>query len=186
MKRIAMIVTATAYLCGARPSASAANIAAAKERRASPSAVERTKVIGEADLGAELRSHKGHAVILHFWATWCAPCLEELPLVARLARDSKRKGIDFVAVSLDDPDPRSAEYVGALLARSVGDPHWSTILKVADVAAFMKRIDPDWEGVIPVFFAYDRDLRLRRSHLGNIGKRGFDKLVAGLAPFDKR
>jgi len=186
MKRIVMIVTATAYLCGLRPSASAANVAAAKERKASPSAMERTKVISEADLGAELRSHKGHAVILHFWATWCAPCLEELPLVARLAQESRRRGIDFVAVSLDDPDPRTADYVGALLARSVGDSHWSAILRVVDVAAFMRSIDPDWEGVIPVFFAYDRDLRLRRSHLGNIGKRSFDKLVTGLAPYDKR
>jgi len=72
--------------------------------------------------------------------------------------------------------------VSAVLSQRVRDPHWSSILRVIDVEQFMTSIDPSWEGAIPVFFAFDRDTRLRRSHLGNISPGEFEALVAGLSP----
>jgi thiol-disulfide isomerase/thioredoxin len=138
------------------------------------------RVISEAELKTELESHRGRAVILHFWASWCVPCLAELPLLARLAQDSRRKGVDFLAISLDSPSQQSAQHVSALLASRIRDPHWSVILKVADTDAFMTSIDPNWEGAIPVFFAYDRNSRLRRSLVGNINQVEFDDLISDL------
>ncbi|MGZ3696597.1 MAG: TlpA family protein disulfide reductase [Bdellovibrionota bacterium] len=43
----------------------------------------------------------GDAVVLHFWASWCPPCLGEIPQWVALARDYSGKPIRFVAVSLD-------------------------------------------------------------------------------------
>jgi thiol-disulfide isomerase/thioredoxin len=159
-----------------------ADVALGKDGRDGKTAVEQARVISEAELRQELQSHKGRPVILHFWATWCGPCLSELPTLARLAHDLGRRGIDFVAVSLDSPSPKSAQRVSAVLSQRVRDPHWSSILRVIDVEQFMTSIDPSWEGAIPVFFAFDRDTRLRRSHLGNISPGEFEALVAGLSP----
>jgi peroxiredoxin len=108
--------------------------------------------------------------------------MRELPVLARLAEEAQRRGIDFIAVSLDSPSAHSAERVSTALAQRVRDPHWSSILKIADVDAFMTSIDPGWQGAIPVFFAFDRDTRLRRSHLGDITRPEFEDLIAGLVP----
>ncbi|MGP0067174.1 MAG: TlpA family protein disulfide reductase [Isosphaeraceae bacterium] len=47
---------------------------------------------------------KGKTVFLNIWATWCGPCVMEMPSIARLAEDPRLqgKGIEFVCVSVDD------------------------------------------------------------------------------------
>jgi thiol-disulfide isomerase/thioredoxin len=183
MKLLALSVAfAIVVVGGGNPTL--AEPAQAKEARAAKA--EQARVITEADLRAELEAHKGRPLVLHFWATWCGPCISELSTLARLARDVQRRGIDFVAVSLDSPSTKSAERVSAVLNQRVRDPHWSSILRVADVERFMTSIDPHWEGAIPVFFALDRDSRLRASHLGNISPGEFETLVTALLADAKR
>lgn len=47
---------------------------------------------------------KGKVVMLDFWATWCPPCIEEMPMLVKLAKEYEAKGVAFVAVSHDDPE----------------------------------------------------------------------------------
>ena len=56
---------------------------------------------------------KGKTVFLNIWATWCGPCVGEMPSIAKLARDPRLRGknIEFVCVSIDD----SAETVRRFL-----------------------------------------------------------------------
>ncbi len=49
-----------------------------------------------------LASLRGRVVMLHFWATWCPPCVEELPTVERLHRSLKGRDFELLAVSVDD------------------------------------------------------------------------------------
>jgi cytochrome c biogenesis protein CcmG/thiol:disulfide interchange protein DsbE len=46
----------------------------------------------------------GHVVILTFWATWCGPCREELPLLSAYATQHAREGLTVLAFTLDSPD----------------------------------------------------------------------------------
>ena len=50
----------------------------------------------------QLSSLKGYPVIIHFWATWCAPCIKELPELIKIAEIWRLKGYSFVAIAEDD------------------------------------------------------------------------------------
>lgn len=53
-----------------------------------------------------LSEHRGRLVFVNFWATWCPPCLEELPAMERLWRAHKDRGLVMLAISLD-VDPKT-------------------------------------------------------------------------------
>jgi peroxiredoxin len=51
-----------------------------------------------------LVDHKDKVIILNFWATWCAPCLQEMPAFEKLYRSYRSQGLTVLAVSLDKGD----------------------------------------------------------------------------------
>lgn len=55
----------------------------------------------------DLRSYKGKVVLLDFWATWCAPCLVEIPHFTAWQKQYGPRGLQVVGVSMDD-DPAAA------------------------------------------------------------------------------
>ena len=48
-----------------------------------------------------LSQYRGQVVVLNFWATWCAPCVEEVPSLVEMQRRLKAKGVTVLAVSVD-------------------------------------------------------------------------------------
>jgi len=45
---------------------------------------------------------RGKVVMVHFWATWCPPCREEMPALDKMYRDFKNKDFELIAVSVDE------------------------------------------------------------------------------------
>ena len=50
-----------------------------------------------------MKSLKGKVVVIDFWATWCGPCIGELPRMKQLYAEYHDKGVEFIGVSLDAP-----------------------------------------------------------------------------------
>lgn len=50
---------------------------------------------------------KGKVVLVHFWATWCPPCREEMPVLQAFYQRHAKEGLEIVAISLDDDADRS-------------------------------------------------------------------------------
>jgi thiol-disulfide isomerase/thioredoxin len=79
---------------------------------------------------------KGQPLILNFWATWCAPCVKEMPLLDGFYREHRARGWQVVGLAVDSPTP-VREFLGKLpvsfpiglaglngveLSRSLGNP----------------------------------------------------------------
>jgi thiol-disulfide isomerase/thioredoxin len=64
--------------------------------------LEFKSLTGQTQKVADLR---GSVTVINFWATWCGPCMEELPLLSRLSQDYAGRKVRFVAISADEaPD----------------------------------------------------------------------------------
>jgi thiol-disulfide isomerase/thioredoxin len=47
---------------------------------------------------------KGKVLVINFWATWCPPCLEEMPEFVKLQQEFGERGLQFVGIAIDDAD----------------------------------------------------------------------------------
>jgi thiol-disulfide isomerase/thioredoxin len=52
-----------------------------------------------------LATFRGRPLVLNFWATWCAPCVEEMPLLDRFAGEHRSAGWQVVGLALDEAEP---------------------------------------------------------------------------------
>jgi cytochrome c biogenesis protein CcmG/thiol:disulfide interchange protein DsbE len=57
--------------------------------------------VQDSDHTVDLNRFHGQIVVLNFWATWCPPCVEEMPSLVEMQRHMKTKGITVLAVSID-------------------------------------------------------------------------------------
>lgn len=110
-----------------------------------------------------LAGYRGQIVVVDFWATWCAPCIERFPHIVQLHEKYGRRGIKFVSMDLDDKsDPQALDRAREFLIKhSAVFDNYRMDEVVPD--AFEKL---DLLG-IPAVLIYDRDGKLRYKLTGD-------------------
>jgi cytochrome c biogenesis protein CcmG/thiol:disulfide interchange protein DsbE len=66
----------------------------------------------------------GRAVVMNFWASWCVPCKDEAPLLARVAQEYEPRGVTFIGVNVWDAESDAKAFVARY---GVGYPNGSDI-----------------------------------------------------------
>jgi thiol-disulfide isomerase/thioredoxin len=91
----------------------------------------------------------GHVTIVHYWATWCAPCRIEMPILDAYYRKHRGQGLDVIAVSIDQD-------VSASKLKNVTTKFAFPVARIDDVKMPRRAIP----SAIPVNRVYDRSGRL--------------------------
>jgi len=103
---------------------------------------------------------RGKTVLLHFWATWCPPCREELPGLLALGRDLSRDGgLEVVAVTLDDDWAAVRSFFGGDVPSEVVQDKSSQSTHIYDVSALPDTYLVDPDGSLAMRFGGARDWR---------------------------
>ena len=58
-----------------------------------------------------LGDHKGKPVMINFFASWCLPCREEMPVIEKIVREYQPKGVVFLGIAVDDTDAKMKDFV---------------------------------------------------------------------------
>lgn len=98
-------------------------------------------------------AHKGKTLLINFWATWCVPCREEMPALAKMEARLKPKGFALVTVSADEPEDEKNAI--AFLKKS-GITGASYLKRVKNDDKFISSLEPKWSGALPALFLYDK------------------------------
>ena len=104
----------------------------------------------------------GQVVLVNFWATWCSPCLEEIPDLVQVAHQFAAQGVQVVGANVDVESPHRL----AAFARQ----HQMTY---PVVAATPEVVEAYRLTVIPTTFVIDRQGVIRKRYLGPRGRATF-------------
>ena len=134
------------------------------------------------EIHAELaaRRRAGRPVLLNFWATWCGPCVEELPELATVSRDFAGGGLDVIGVSLDawviGTESETDARVRLTLARNGVD--YPNLVYRGDQGPLLQAFS--LPGPIPFSILYDGDGRTVKTWREQVGIAELRREVARL------
>lgn len=109
---------------------------------------------------ATLATFQGQTLVVNFWASWCGPCVREMPMLDKLARQYAKKGVRFIGVGVD-----SQENVQNFLAKvQVGYPVFVSGYGGADLA---RRLG-DAMGGLPFTVVIDKNGQIVSTQVGAV------------------
>jgi len=105
----------------------------------------------------KLSDFRGQVVVLNFWATWCPPCVEEMPSLVEMQRRMKAKGITVLAVSVDVDQSAYLQFL---------KEHNVTLLTVRDPDQKSNALYGTFK--FPETYIIDRNGVMRRKFVGGV------------------
>jgi len=121
-----------------------------------------------------LADWSGKLVLLNFWATWCPPCREEIPLFVRFQERFGPRGLQIVGISVDNPEA---------VARFWQDMKINYPLLLADDSTFqLMAAYGNNSGGLPYSVLIRTDGQVAATRLGAFHERELEKLIMPLLP----
>lgn len=96
--------------------------------------------------------------VINFWATWCAPCVKELPEFQKAVNNSDKNKVDFLFVSLDFPSEADKKLLPFLQKNNY--TFNVSLMTETDYNSWIDLVDPAWQGNIPATLFFNRSRKI--------------------------
>lgn len=95
--------------------------------------------------------------VVNFWATWCVPCVEELPNFEKINAKYKENKVKVILVSLDMPKMIETKLLPFITKRQLKSE--VILMRDPDQNTWLPKVDSTWSGAIPATIIYNKDMR---------------------------
>lgn len=129
------------------------NVALANE----PEVTSELEIYDYSGLEQFLTRNDEKTYVVNFWATWCAPCVKEMPYFEKLNAEYKSKGVEVILVSLDFPKQFETKLKPFIKNKNLQSK--VVVLDDPDANSWIPKISEDWSGSIPATLIYNKDKR---------------------------
>ena len=104
-----------------------------------------------------LEKNDDKTYVINFWATWCGPCVKELPAFEKINNEYADKNVEVILVSLDFPKQVEKKLIPFIEKKNLQ----SKVILLDDVNedVWIKAIDTTWSGAIPATLIYNKNKR---------------------------
>lgn len=104
-----------------------------------------------------LKKDNDTTYVVNFWATWCVPCVEELPHFEKLNANYKDKKVKVLLVSTDFPKMAESKLLPFIKNNNLKSE--VVLLNDPDANSWINKVDPTWSGAIPATVIYKKEKR---------------------------
>ena len=120
-----------------------------------------------------LASSKSKITLVNLWATWCGPCKEEIPELAKLSKQYKKSDLDVVLVSVDGLDllPEVHKSLSELQV------DFLTYIRTDEDKIFIEKIYPGWSGALPASIIFDQSGKMKTAWMGAKSYDEFNAII---------
>jgi thiol-disulfide isomerase/thioredoxin len=121
-----------------------------------------------------LEKETGKVKVVNFWATWCKPCIKEIPYFEALNKD-KDGEVDVILVSLDFPDDLNNKLIPYIKRKNMQ----SRILLMNDMDynSWIDLVDETWSGAIPATLVIGKDTSRKTFYEGELEQEQLTELI---------
>jgi thiol-disulfide isomerase/thioredoxin len=131
------------------------------------SAAENFTVTDAQGKSHSLAGYRGKWVIVNFWATWCPPCLEEIPDL--VAIKESRKDLEVIGIAMEFQDAKQVmQFADGMFV------NYPIVLGDRKISESIGKVDG-----LPTTFIYDPKGNLAQRHVGKLTRKQIERIIAG-------
>ena len=113
--------------------------------------------------------------VVNFWATWCPPCVSELPSFEKVAKEYDSDKVHFILISLDFPTQIEKQLIPFLKKNSITLD--VPVMMDLNYDSWIDIVDSAWQGNIPATLFFNNSKKIRHFHSGEVDEPDLRKLI---------